>query len=256
MLAYGVLLEDPEPRPLIGIEEPENGLYIELIERLAVSFVAHTARPNAPTQIFVTTHSPYFVDALQPDQVWLMEKRHGRSTAVLDLLPATLRAYAESCDDDEAVLVLVDADDDNCKQLLQKLRDLASAMCPKLRVVFRIAIEETEAFYLGDLRAIKAAFPDADIERARRLKPDSLPEKGTAETFAEIVGDDALRKVEWAELMGPRLTTRPEQSRSHSFRKLHAGIQRLVTATSAPRRRRPKHWKARYSSERKRPTRR
>ncbi|HEX8113815.1 MAG TPA: AAA family ATPase [Kofleriaceae bacterium] len=82
MLAYGVLLEDPEPRPLIGIEEPENGLYIELIERLAVSFVEHTARPRAPTQIFVTTHSPYFVDALQPEQVWLMGKRGGRSAAV------------------------------------------------------------------------------------------------------------------------------------------------------------------------------
>jgi predicted ATPase len=82
MLAYGVLLEDPDPRPLIGIEEPENGLYIELIERLARNFVDHTARKKAPTQIFVTTHSPYFVDALQPEQVWLMEKREGRATAV------------------------------------------------------------------------------------------------------------------------------------------------------------------------------
>jgi predicted ATPase len=81
MLAYGVLLEDPEPRPLIGIEEPENGLYIELIERLARSFVDHAARKDAPTQIFVTTHSPYFVDALQPEQVWLMEKRKGQTVA-------------------------------------------------------------------------------------------------------------------------------------------------------------------------------
>jgi predicted ATPase len=82
MLAYGVLLEDPEPRPLIGIEEPENGLYIALIERLAASFKAHTARKKAPTQIFVTTHSPYFVDALEPEQVWLMGKHHGQSTAI------------------------------------------------------------------------------------------------------------------------------------------------------------------------------
>jgi predicted ATPase len=81
MLAYGVLLEDPEPRPLIGIEEPENGLYIELIERLSRNFVDHTARKRAPTQIFVTTHSPYFVDALQPEQVWLMKKRGGQVTA-------------------------------------------------------------------------------------------------------------------------------------------------------------------------------
>ena len=41
-------------------------LYIELIERLATSFEEHTAKRNAPTQIFVTTHSLYFVDALAP----------------------------------------------------------------------------------------------------------------------------------------------------------------------------------------------
>src|SRR5262249_48257390 len=122
-----------------------------------------------------------------------------RKRGLLDLLPATLRAYAESCSDDEAVLVLVDADDDDCEHLLRRMRALAAEVCPKLRVVFRIAIEETEAFYLGDLRAIKAAFPDANVERARRMTPDSRPPKGTAEVFAEIVGDDTLRKIEWAE---------------------------------------------------------
>jgi predicted ATPase len=82
MLAYAVLLADPAPRPFIGIEEPENGLYIELIEHLAAQFVSHTASTQAPTQIFVTTHLPYFVDALQPEQVWIMRKdKHGHSVA-------------------------------------------------------------------------------------------------------------------------------------------------------------------------------
>jgi predicted ATPase len=79
MLAYAVLLADPAPRPFIGIEEPENGLYVELIEHLASLFVGHTTRRGASTQMFVTTHSPYFVNALQPEQVWLMQKREGRS---------------------------------------------------------------------------------------------------------------------------------------------------------------------------------
>ncbi len=81
MLAYAVLLADPSPRPFIGIEEPENGLYVELVEHLAGLFVAHTASRTAPTQMFVTTHSPYFVNALQPDQVWSMQKRNGRAFA-------------------------------------------------------------------------------------------------------------------------------------------------------------------------------
>lgn len=83
MLAYAVLLADPAPRPFIGIEEPENGLYIELIEHLAAQFIAHTASEKAPTQIFVTTHLPYFVDALEPQQVWLMRKNaRGQSVPV------------------------------------------------------------------------------------------------------------------------------------------------------------------------------
>jgi predicted ATPase len=89
MLAYAVLLNDPAPRPFIGIEEPENGLYVELIERLARQFVAPTgAKRAAPTQIFVTTHSPYFVDALKPEQVWIMRKDAGRASAtrVADLV--------------------------------------------------------------------------------------------------------------------------------------------------------------------------
>ncbi len=80
MLAYAVLLADPAPCPFIGIEEPENGLYIELIEHLAQQFVSHTASNNAPTQIFITTHLPYFVDALDPGQVWIIRKdEHGHS---------------------------------------------------------------------------------------------------------------------------------------------------------------------------------
>ena len=74
MLAYAVLLEDPEPRPFIGIEEPENGLYVRLVERLASQFSARASRVSPATQILVTTHSPYFVDALKPEQVWLIRK--------------------------------------------------------------------------------------------------------------------------------------------------------------------------------------
>ena len=74
MFAYLLLLEDPDPPPFICIEEPENGLYHKLLESLALAFRAHaTGRRDAP-QIFVTTHQPYFVDALSPQEVWILEK--------------------------------------------------------------------------------------------------------------------------------------------------------------------------------------
>jgi predicted ATPase len=74
MFAYLLLLEDPEPFPFIGIEEPENGLYHKLLEQLAAEFRKHAEQSRGRTQVLVTTHSPYFVDALKPEQVWLLEK--------------------------------------------------------------------------------------------------------------------------------------------------------------------------------------
>lgn len=74
MLAYAVLLEDPSPRPFIGIEEPENGLYVHLVETLAGQFSERANRQKPGTQVLVTTHSPYFVDSLKPEEVWLIKK--------------------------------------------------------------------------------------------------------------------------------------------------------------------------------------
>ena len=74
LFAYLLLLEDPNPPPFICIEEPENGLYHKLLEVLAAEFRARaTGESNAP-QIFVTTHQPYFVDALTPEETWVLEK--------------------------------------------------------------------------------------------------------------------------------------------------------------------------------------
>ena len=73
LLAYLLLMEDPEPAPLIGIEEPENGLHHQLLSVLAQEMQAFSRKDNG-LQILVTTHSPYFVDALTPEEVWILEK--------------------------------------------------------------------------------------------------------------------------------------------------------------------------------------
>ncbi|MDZ7860616.1 MAG: AAA family ATPase [Candidatus Krumholzibacteriota bacterium] len=74
VFAYFLLLEDPTPPPFICIEEPENGLYHKLLEPLAAEFRTHaTGRKNSP-QLFITTHQPYFVDALTPEETWILEK--------------------------------------------------------------------------------------------------------------------------------------------------------------------------------------
>ncbi len=74
VFAYLLLLEDPDPPPFICIEEPENGLYHKLLEALASEFREHATGKKSGSQIFVTTHQPYFVDALKPKEVWILEK--------------------------------------------------------------------------------------------------------------------------------------------------------------------------------------
>jgi len=74
VFAYLLLLEDPSPPPFICIEEPENGLYHKLLETLAAEFRAGATGRKGGTQLFITTHQPYFVDALDPDEVWVLEK--------------------------------------------------------------------------------------------------------------------------------------------------------------------------------------
>lgn len=74
VFAYLLLLEDPSPPPFLCIEEPENGLYHKLLETLAREFREHATDRNRGSQVFVTTHQPYFVDALEPKEVWVLEK--------------------------------------------------------------------------------------------------------------------------------------------------------------------------------------
>jgi predicted ATPase len=65
MLAYLVVLYDPDPPPFIGIEEPENFLHPRLLPELAEECRAAAER----SQLLVTTHSPFFLNTLRPEEV-------------------------------------------------------------------------------------------------------------------------------------------------------------------------------------------
>jgi predicted ATPase len=76
MFAYLVLLHDPTPRPLLCIEEPENYLYPTLLRGLAAELREYAVRGG---QVFVSTHSPDFVDALKIEELFLVKKEQGSS---------------------------------------------------------------------------------------------------------------------------------------------------------------------------------
>ena len=84
MLAYLTLLYDPNPPELIGIEEPENHLHPRLLPELAEECRMATDR----TQLMVTTHSPFFVDGLKPEELWVLyrdEQGYTQARRALDM---------------------------------------------------------------------------------------------------------------------------------------------------------------------------
>jgi predicted ATPase len=68
LLAYLIVLFDPNPPQLVGIEEPENHLHPRLLPQLA----EECRSASANTQLIVTTHSPFFVDSLKPEELWVL----------------------------------------------------------------------------------------------------------------------------------------------------------------------------------------
>jgi predicted ATPase len=92
LLAYLVQLYSPELPPLIGIEEPENFLHPKLLRELAEECEQATAR----SQLIVTTHSPFFIDGLDPRQVWAMQRGADGYTGVKRI--ADMRGMREMLD--------------------------------------------------------------------------------------------------------------------------------------------------------------
>ena len=74
LFAYYLLLHEKDARPLVFIEEPENGLYHKYLADLAVQ-MKNAIKGTFSKQLFVTTHSPFFVNALSPEEVWVLEKQ-------------------------------------------------------------------------------------------------------------------------------------------------------------------------------------
>lgn len=74
MLAYLTLLYDPEPHPLLCVEEPENQLYPSLLLELGEEFREYSRRGG---QVFVSSHSPDFLNGIELDEVFWLQKIDG-----------------------------------------------------------------------------------------------------------------------------------------------------------------------------------
>ena len=156
---------------------------------------------------------------------------------LLDRLPSLLRGYGKSLGDLAAVVVVVDLDRRDCMAFKRELLAVLQVCDPRPNALFRIAIEEMEAWLLGDRDAVKAAYPRARKSVLEDYRQDEIC--GTWEVLADAVhagGAAALAKagwpapgrakIEWARKIAPHMD--PDRNRSPSFRAFRDGVRRLA----------------------------
>jgi hypothetical protein len=170
----------------------------------------------------------------------LVAKGDPTKRILLDQLPKLLRGYGKTPGID-AVVVVLDTDKRDCAAFLSELKDAAHACKPAPETLFRLAIEEVEAWYLGDRDALLAAYPRAKLDVLGKYVQDSACD--TWELLADAVhsgGSAAIKKAgwplpgqvkhEWAEKIGPLMGM--DRNKSPSFVKLRDGLRRLVAGAA------------------------
>ena len=167
---------------------------------------------------------------------WTIHPYKGISHLLKDL-PSTLRALGRSLDEYSSVVVVVDSDDKDCLKFKQGLLDVLHKCNPCPRTLFRIAVEESEAWLLGDRVAVRAAYPNAKESVLNSYVQDSIC--GTWEVLADAIhlgGASQLKalgyppagmaKCDWASNIAPHMDVEINQSKS--FQVFRDGVRSLA----------------------------
>ncbi len=172
-------------------------------------------------------------------QVYPSQGKHD----LLKRLEERLRGYSRWLPANWRIMVVVDRDNDSCRNVKTDLENKAARAFLTTRsatsggryqVVNRLAIEELEAWYFGDWDAVRAAYPKAPPtipSRAKYRNPDTI-RGGTWEALERILQRagyfrGGLRKIEAARAVAPHMT--PEQNRSKSFQVFHAALREMAS---------------------------
>jgi len=159
---------------------------------------------------------------------------------LLNKLPAILRAYGKwAMPNALTIMVIVDSDKKDCKNFKQELINILESCDPKPNAFFRIAIEEIEAWLLGDKEALKKSYPRMNIQEYDSYKQDSII--GTWEKLADItLSREAAKelkkasyfeigkqKIEWARKIGSNMDI--GKNISNSFNYFKTKLEELST---------------------------
>lgn len=199
-----------------------------LIETLLPALVGHQGEPH--------TWRVHAYKGIGRLRAGLTPKSDPAKRVLLDQLPRLLAGYGKTPGID-AVVVVLDSDRRDCSAFLAELTALLGSCHPAPNTLFRLAIEEMEAWFLGDRQALLAAYPHAKKDVLGRYVQDSVC--GTWELLADAVhpgGSAAVRKAgwplpgqlkhEWVAKIAPWMDV--ERNQSPSFEKLRDGVRSLV----------------------------
>jgi len=163
-----------------------------------------------------------------------LKKPHLKHRGLLDQLPAKLIGYGKSLGPQSWVLVILDVDDTPYKQVLAELNAMVNILPFKPQVMFRLAIEETESWFIADTAALEKAYPGKIKNTVlRNIKPDAIV--GAWERLAEALKINpkevsGTMKVEWAKQIAPHLDFNTPCS--PSLAKLIQGLEKLISLRS------------------------
>jgi hypothetical protein len=177
-----------------------------------------------------------------PDTTFRVHTHQGKFD-LLGKLPEKLRAYSRWIPATWRIVVVVDRDSDDCEQLKETLEAAAAQAGFTTRstakqkahyvVVNRLAIEELEAWYFGDWKAVCAAYPKAPPTvpaKAEYRAPDEI-KGGTWEAFQRVLQQvgyfaGGLRKIEAARAIAEHMV--PSRNTSPSFGALRDALEEMV----------------------------
>jgi len=151
--------------------------------------------------------------------------------SLLNQLPKLLSGYGNAFQYDlenNVVILVCDLDNKNKEQFLKELTDVLESCFIQPKTSFCIAIEECEAWFLGDLDAVRKAYPKAKEQILRNYKNDSIC--GTWEVLADAVFsggsaklkklghiDEGTQKSVWAKAIAPFMNVENNKSPSFNF---------------------------------------
>lgn len=192
---------------------------------------------------------PFLVGEYMEPHSWKIHKHRGigklpdsfdyrpniNDMTLLHQLPAKIKAYSREPMENRVVIVLLDLDSNNKNELLSKLNSIIDYCNSHIKIEFLFAVEELEAWYLGDRNALIKYNPNIKIDELHDYAQDSIC--GTWEVLARADDPSYLRvkkrdprsldkKKEWAKKIPPHMNF--EINSSPSFREFVKSILRYI----------------------------